>query len=89
MTPSGSRDVGLGTILGAKEPDTGAARRYVKQLHKNSMKAYAVPSAIATSSLVKLCIGLRLYSGQGAPPMYGDYKALRHWMELTIHAPSR
>lgn len=27
--------------------------------------------------------------GQGTPPMYGDYEAQRHWMELTIHLPPR
>ena len=25
------------------------------------------------------------YSGHGKPPMYGDYEAQRHWMELTNH----
>jgi hypothetical protein len=27
------------------------------------------------------------YSGQGVPPMFGDYEAQRHWMELTVHLP--
>jgi alpha-1,3-glucosyltransferase len=27
--------------------------------------------------------------GQGTPPMFGDYEAQRHWMELTIHLPFR
>ncbi|EIW81432.1 glycosyltransferase family 57 protein [Coniophora puteana RWD-64-598 SS2] len=53
------------------------------------MKAYAVPTAVAASFLVKWCIGLGSYSGQGTPPMYGDYEAQRHWMELTIHLPPR
>lgn len=25
--------------------------------------------------------------GQNTPPMYGDYEAQRHWMELTINLP--
>ena len=28
-------------------------------------------------------------TGQGTPPMFGDYEAQRHWMELTIHLPTR
>lgn len=32
---------------------------------------------------------LMLLTGQGTPPMYGDYEAQRHWMELTIHLPTR
>lgn len=27
--------------------------------------------------------------GHNTPPMYGDYEAQRHWMELTIHLPFR
>jgi alpha-1,3-glucosyltransferase len=25
--------------------------------------------------------------GQGKPPMFGDYEAQRHWMEITYHLP--
>lgn len=28
-------------------------------------------------------------TGMGTPPMYGDYEAQRHWMELTLHLPIR
>jgi len=61
----------------------------MRWLHKNSMKVYAVPSSVAAPLLVKLCISLRSYSGQGAPPMYGNYETQRHWMELTIHVLPR
>jgi len=27
------------------------------------------------------------YSGQGVPPMHGDYEAQRHWQEITINLP--
>lgn len=27
--------------------------------------------------------------GWGDPPMFGDYEAQRHWMEITINLPSR
>ncbi|KAA8493153.1 putative dolichyl pyrophosphate Man9GlcNAc2 alpha-1,3-glucosyltransferase [Porphyridium purpureum] len=29
------------------------------------------------------------YSGEGLPPMYGDFEAQRHWMELTVNLPPR
>lgn len=32
---------------------------------------------------------LKLTVGQGTPPMFGDYEAQRHWMELTVHLPFR
>nr|VWO99863.1 Filamentous fungal-specific transmembrane protein [Ganoderma boninense] len=31
----------------------------------------------------------RRCTGQGTPPMFGDYEAQRHWMELTRHLPTR
>lgn len=50
-------------------------------------------------NLVKIClpmfIGIALrsstslhsYSGENKPPMYGDYEAQRHWMEITVNLP--
>jgi len=32
---------------------------------------------------------LMLVLGAGKPPMYGDYEAQRHWMELTINLPPK
>lgn len=26
-------------------------------------------------------------SGAGKPPMFGDFEAQRHWMEITYHLP--
>ncbi|CAH9067209.1 unnamed protein product [Cuscuta europaea] len=37
--------------------------------------------------LVRLSVSLHSYSGAGTPPMYGDYEAQRHWMEITINLP--
>ncbi|OAX34579.1 hypothetical protein K503DRAFT_803468, partial [Rhizopogon vinicolor AM-OR11-026] len=65
----------------------GAARRWVRWMHRHNMKNWVVPSAIAASTLVKWCIGFGTYSGHSTPPMFGDYEAQRHWMELTIHLP--
>ena len=39
--------------------------------------------------LVRACVALHGYSGEGRPPMYGDYEAQRHWMELTLALPPR
>ncbi|XP_078437233.1 ALG6, ALG8 glycosyltransferase family isoform X2 [Wolffia australiana] len=37
--------------------------------------------------LVRAMVAMGPYSGRGNPPMYGDYEAQRHWMEITIHTP--
>ncbi|KAA1469849.1 glucosyltransferase [Dentipellis sp. KUC8613] len=58
-------------------------------MHKNGMREWVVPCVLLVSALVRWCVGLASYSGQGTPPMFGDYEAQRHWMELTIHLPIR
>lgn len=35
--------------------------------------------------LVRCATSLHPYSGAGTPPMYGDYEAHRHWMEVTVN----
>ena len=37
--------------------------------------------------LIRLLISVHDYSGYNTPPMYGDYEAQRHWMEITTHLP--
>ncbi|KAF9233237.1 glycosyltransferase family 57 protein [Melanogaster broomeanus] len=67
--------------------DKGAARRWIRWMHRHNMKGWVVPCAIAASVCIKWGIGLGGYSGHATPPMFGDYEAQRHWMELTIHLP--
>lgn len=43
---------------------------------------------IMTAIILRTAIGLGGYLGQGIGPMFGDFEAQRHWMELTIHLPS-
>ncbi|KAG7443643.1 uncharacterized protein BT62DRAFT_321941 [Guyanagaster necrorhizus] len=58
-----------------------AARRLVKH--------YPLILTLAATTLIKILVGLGTYSGQGAPPMYGDFEAQRHWMEITLHLAPR
>ena len=37
--------------------------------------------------LIRACVGLHGYSGEGKPPMFGDFEAQRHWMEVTVNLP--
>ncbi|KAI0699297.1 ALG6, ALG8 glycosyltransferase family-domain-containing protein [Cerioporus squamosus] len=71
------------------EDDRSMARRWLRWMHQENMKAWIVPSLVLASIWVKWAVGLGSYSGQGTPPMYGDYEAQRHWMELTIHLSTR
>jgi len=100
--PSSAADMG---IPEDDQSTIGAGRRLVRWMHRNNMKSWVIPSAIAASTLVKWCIGFGTYSGAhnhcvhtlnsshsagyNTPPMFGDYEAQRHWMELTVHLPVR
>ena len=48
---------------------------------------------VATVSIVSFALAVRFmvsthpHSGQGKPPMHGDYEAQRHWMEVTYNLP--
>ncbi|KAF6755794.1 glycosyltransferase family 57 protein [Ephemerocybe angulata] len=64
-------------------------RRWIRYMHKRGLKSWVVPSAVAFATLLKLALGVGSYSGQATPPMYGDYEAQRHWMEITKHLPFR
>lgn len=51
----------------------------------NKVSNTAMVSLVAI--LVRWCVSLHPYSGQGKPPMYGDYEAQRHWQEVTVNLP--
>ncbi|XP_034175630.2 dolichyl pyrophosphate Man9GlcNAc2 alpha-1,3-glucosyltransferase [Osmia lignaria lignaria] len=38
--------------------------------------------------LLRWCITYHPYSGQGKPPIFGDYEAQRHWQEITLNLPT-
>ncbi|KAF5294906.1 hypothetical protein FQR65_LT10704 [Abscondita terminalis] len=42
---------------------------------------------VAVAVLLRCSTSLHSYSGQGKPPMFGDYEAQRHWMEITVNLP--
>ncbi|KAI5117927.1 hypothetical protein M0805_002006 [Coniferiporia weirii] len=69
--------------------NVGAGRRWIKWMHRNRMRDQVLLCSVAVALWIKWCVGLGGYSGVGTPPMYGDYEAQRHWMELTNHLPTR
>ncbi|XP_042030998.1 probable dolichyl pyrophosphate Man9GlcNAc2 alpha-1,3-glucosyltransferase isoform X2 [Salvia splendens] len=38
---------------------------------------------------IRLAVALHPYSGANTPPIFGDYEAQRHWMEITINLPPK
>jgi alpha-1,3-glucosyltransferase len=39
------------------------------------------------SLFIRYGVSLFPYSGKNTPPVFGDYEAHRHWMEITLHLP--
>lgn len=37
--------------------------------------------------IIRVVVSFGDYSGKGSPPMYGDFEAQRHWLDLTVNAP--
>ncbi|KAI0199132.1 glycosyltransferase family 57 protein [Astrocystis sublimbata] len=46
-----------------------------------------LPLILMAAGLFRWAAGLWGYSGLGKPPMFGDYEAQRHWMEITTQLP--
>ena len=42
---------------------------------------------VAGVFVIKGLLSSHPHSGQGTPPMFGDYEAQRHWMEVTVNLP--
>ncbi|KAJ1939866.1 Glucosyltransferase-like protein, partial [Linderina pennispora] len=79
------------TRRAVKRPQGGLVpmKQWFQFLEEQDAQGIALPTTLLFSLLVRWCIGLFGYSGLGMPPMFGDYEAQRHWMEITTHlAPS-
>ncbi|KAF0700144.1 Aste57867_9332 [Aphanomyces stellatus] len=51
------------------------------------MKQSGAALVVCIALLVRWLVSLHSYSGMNTPPMFGDFEAQRHWMELTYHLP--
>lgn len=60
--------------------------RQLVSLHPHSGQAC---STCPCPTLTLLTMQLAGATGMGTPPMFGDYEAQRHWMEITINIPIR
>lgn len=54
---------------------------------KISCETWLVIFGTLLAVLLRSCTTLHSYSGEATPPMYGDYEAQRHWMEVTTNLP--
>ena len=48
----------------------------------------SIPLILIFTGLFRWTVGIWDYSGEGIPPMHGDFEAQRHWMEITQYLPA-
>ncbi|KAI9344927.1 glycosyl transferase [Obelidium mucronatum] len=46
------------------------------------------PHALLAGVLLRWLVSLWPHSGAATPPLFGDFEAQRHWLELTTHLPA-
>jgi hypothetical protein len=59
-------------------------RRYTRYMSQSSQSHLTLPLSLIAVGLIKVGIGFGGFSGKDSPPMYGDFEAQRHWMEVTL-----
>ncbi|CAG8438408.1 14012_t:CDS:10 [Ambispora leptoticha] len=75
------------TAITKQRPEESPAVQWFDWLGQFQIRKYASLLTLLFCLYVRWTVGLNKYSGFDAPPMYGDYEAQRHWMELTLHIP--
>lgn len=55
--------------------------------HRASSSISQWTCVLLIALLCRLALFHAPHSGQATPPMFGDFEAQRHWMEVTLHVP--
>ncbi|KAJ3280535.1 Glucosyltransferase-like protein, partial [Borealophlyctis nickersoniae] len=86
-TRSTRKTHGAASIYSADFPSVAAT--YFNALRTTNGAHLALVTIYLFTIFVKSAVGLNGYSGQGVPPVYGDFEAQRHWLEVTVNLPPR
>ncbi|TYZ65358.1 hypothetical protein PybrP1_012682 [[Pythium] brassicae (nom. inval.)] len=75
--------------MSSSSPSSSASllERALSHLDASGLRREALALALLLLLLLRWLVGLGAYSGAGTPPLFGDYEAQRHWMELTLQLP--
>lgn len=67
----------------------GPAAEWFTFIRKTGGGHLALFSTYIFAIFIKWAVSLNGYSGQGIPPLHGDFEAQRHWLELTVNLPAK
>ena len=54
---------------------------------ENPKQGMKISRVLLYTAGIRHLLSLHPHSGEGTPPLYGDYEAQRHWMEITLNLP--
>ncbi|CDZ97510.1 Glucosyltransferase-Alg6p [Phaffia rhodozyma] len=74
------------SFISPSSPET-PAKRWINWMSRAALSDWVPYSIFFTAALIRFLVALGGYSGEGSPPMHGDFEAQRHWMEITLHLP--
>ncbi|KAJ3408761.1 Glucosyltransferase-like protein [Chytridiales sp. JEL 0842] len=69
-------------------PADSIAKRWFVLLNETNGIHLAAIVSVLLCVYIKWSVSLNGYSGKGVPPMFGDFEAQRHWLELTVNLPT-
>ncbi len=72
-------------ILRALSPLSGLFDAWFSHLEASGHGQTMIMMVVTLCALVSLATGAFPYSGEHTPPMFGDFEAQRHWMEITTN----
>lgn len=52
-------------------------------------RIWPLVAVLSLGIAIRCAVALHPYSGEHDPPMFGDYEAQRHWMEISLNVPIR
>ncbi|KAJ3067373.1 Glucosyltransferase-like protein, partial [Podochytrium sp. JEL0797] len=78
----------LSRVLPESSENASGVRGLVVLLSDTNAKYLALPVTLLVAVLLRWAVSLWGYSGMGTPPMFGDFEAQRHWLEITTHLPA-
>ncbi|KAI8825192.1 ALG6, ALG8 glycosyltransferase family-domain-containing protein [Fimicolochytrium jonesii] len=73
----------------SRESPSPSPQMAAESVAATSSAHLALFSTCLFALFVRWAVSLNGYSGQGVPPLHGDFEAQRHWLEVTVNLPPR
>lgn len=72
----------------ATPPDASPLLRCLAFFEDYPYRVLVAAALACVAAFTRYAVALHPHSGMGRPPMFGDFEAQRHWMEITVSLPT-